>query len=119
MQLRDPKATSGFYVVAGWFPVLACINAIKLTIQLKSNVMSRIVEENDGAEDEGEFVLFHGIVYLGAATIEDPRDEDRVRISMSELGGQVTGKRLVSLIEAWSFRIQRSQSWKVSEFVSL
>lgn len=51
--------------------------------------MSRIVEENDGAEDEGEFVLFHGIVYLGAATIEDPRDEDRVRISMSELGGQV------------------------------
>ena len=54
--------------------------------------MSRIVEENDGAEDEGEFVLFHGIVYLGAATIEDPRDEDRVRISMSELGGQVLGK---------------------------
>ena len=57
--------------------------------------MSRIVEENDGAEDEGEFVLFHGIVYLGAATIEDPRDEDRVRISMSELGGQVLGKRLL------------------------
>ena len=75
--------------------------------------MSRIVEENDGAEDEGEFVLFHGIVYLGAATIEDPRDEDRVRISMSELGGQVTGNRALSLIETWYFRIQRNQSCQI------
>ena len=44
---------------------------------------------------KGEFVLFHGIVYLGAATIEDPRDEERVRVSMSELGGQ--GKLLLNL----------------------
>ena len=39
-------------------------------------------------DKKGEFVLFHGIVYLGAATIEDPRNEERVRVSMSELGGQ-------------------------------
>lgn len=41
---------------------------------------------DDEGESEGEFVLFHGIIYLGASTIKDPKDEDQVRLSMAELG---------------------------------
>ena len=52
---------------------------------------------DDEGEGEGEFVLFHGIIYLGASKIEDPRNEELVRDSMSELGKDDTVGMSVTL----------------------
>ena len=41
--------------------------------------------------------MFHGIIYLGAATIKDPKDEDQVRLSMAELGVDDTRGMSVTL----------------------
>jgi hypothetical protein len=35
---------------------------------------------------ENDAVLFHGVVYLGAGTIDDARDEAAVRSVMTSLG---------------------------------
>ena len=41
--------------------------------------------------------MFHGIIYLGASKIEDPRNEELVRDSMSELGKDDTVGMSVTL----------------------
>ena len=49
------------------------------------------------SEGESSSVLFHGVLYLGAASIEDARHEDSVRQIMDDLGSEDSGGLKVTL----------------------